>query len=100
MCRCKRLYVTVKYLQALGESFGRFPVNSQIFSMSVRLESLFTAVGSHHRNIQVPGQLLREVTFVVLPVLLQDDESSIKKVRVYGNDGALFLNRRLQVVFP
>lgn len=65
--------------------------------MSVRPESLFTAVGSHHRDIQVPGQLLREVIFVVMPVLLQDDESSIlkKKVRVYGNDGALFLNRRL-----
>lgn len=64
--------------------------------MSVRLESLFTAVGSHHRDLEVPGQLLREVTFVVLAVLLQDDESSIKKkMRVYGNDGALFLNRRL-----
>lgn len=64
--------------------------------MSVRLESLFTAAGSHS-DIQVPGQLLREVTFVVLPVLLQDNESSIKKekMRVYGNDGALFLNRRL-----
>lgn len=45
--------------------------------MSVRLESLFTAVGSHHRDIQVPGQLLREVNFVVMPVLLQDDEPSI-----------------------
>lgn len=45
----------------------------------MRLDGLFTAVGSCHRDRRVPVQLPRAGTYAVLPAVLQNDESSLKK---------------------